>query len=393
MRPSALFLSPEAPCPATGGGPLRSAALLEYLACRYAVDLIVFREPGAPDPRAAIPDGIARRVDVIDLPHHSRTFLARAVRNAIRYLRSRPPLNDRFSGFAAPLARLLAGRRYDLAVVEHFWCAPYCEQLQPRAARTVLDLHNVESVFYGRSADIEPWPASVVLRRFERACRSLEREWIPRFSIVLAASEHDAGLVRAICPEVHPHVYPNTIPFTPQPDAVEQNVVAFSGNFDYQPNIGAVRFFRKRIWPLLRDRWPGLVWRLIGKNPRGIARLVAGDPRIEVTGPVANAVEALATARIVVAPLLAGSGTRVKILEAWAAGRAVVSTSLGAEGLPVRSGEHLLLADSPEAFAGAVSRLLASPEERLRFGRAGRALYENRFTREQGWKELAKMGI
>ncbi|HPQ13780.1 MAG TPA: glycosyltransferase family 4 protein [Bryobacteraceae bacterium] len=393
MRPSALFLSPEAPYPATGGGPLRSSALLEYLACRYAVDLIVFREPGAPDPRAAVPAGIARRVDVIDLPYHSRTFLARMVRNAVRYLRNRPPLNDRFAGFAAPLARLLAGRQYNLAVVEHFWCAPYCEQLEPHAARTVLDLHNVESVYYGRSAGVEPWPASAVLRRFERACRSLERKWIPRFSIVLAASEHDANLVRAICPETHPHVYPNTIPFTPQPDAVEQNVLAFSGNFDYQPNIGAVRFFRKRIWPLLRDRWPGLVWRLIGKNPTGIARLVAGDPRIEVTGPVADAVEALATARVVVAPLLAGSGTRVKILEAWAAGRAVVSTSLGAEGLPVRSGEHLLLADSPEAFAEAVSRLLASPEERLRLGRAGRALYEKRFTREQGWKELARIGM
>ncbi|HOL71389.1 MAG TPA: glycosyltransferase, partial [Bryobacteraceae bacterium] len=68
-------------------------------------------------------------------------------------------------------------------------------------------------------------------------------------------------------------------------------------------------------------------------------------------------------------------------------------TSLGAEGLPVRSGEHLLLADSPEAFAEAVSRLLASPEERLRLGRAGRALYEKRFTREQGWKELARIGM
>ncbi len=269
MRPSALFLSPEAPYPATGGGSLRSAALLEYLACRYAVDLVVFREPGAPDPRDAVPAGIARRIDVIDLPYHSRTFFARAARNAVRYVAARPPLNDRFAGFDAPLSSLLTGRQYDLAVIEHFWCAPYCEQVQPHAARIVLDLHNVESVFYGRSARVEPWPASAALRRFERACRSLEREWIPRFSLVLATSPSDARLVREICPEAKTQVYPNTIPFTPQPDVAEEHVLVFSGNFEYQPNISAVRFFRNRIWPLLRDRWPGLVWRLVGKEPAG----------------------------------------------------------------------------------------------------------------------------
>lgn len=393
MRPSALFLSPETPYPATGGGSLRSAALLEYLACRYALDLVVFREHGAPDPRDAVPAGIARRIDVIDLPYHSRTFFARAARNAVRYVAARPPLNDRFAGFDAPLSSLLTGRQYDLAVIEHFWCAPYCEQVQPHAARIVLDLHNVESVFYGRSARVEPWPASAALRRFERACRSLEREWVPRFSLVLATSPTDARLVREICPQAKTQVYPNTIPFTPQPDVAEEHVLVFSGNFEYQPNISAVRFFRNRIWPLLRDRWPGLVWRLVGKNPQGVSGRVSGDPRIEVAGPVANAIEALAAARVVVVPLLAGSGTRVKILEAWAAGRAVVSTSLGAEGLPVCHGEQALLADSPEAFAEAVSQLLASPGDRLRLGRAGRALYEKCFTREQGWKELARIGL
>jgi glycosyltransferase involved in cell wall biosynthesis len=94
-----------------------------------------------------------------------------------------------------------------------------------------------------------------------------------------------------------------------------------------------------------------------------------------------------------VVPLLAGSGTRVKILEAWAAGRPVVSTSLGAEGLPVRDGEHLLLADNPEDFAAAVSRLLASPQLRERVGRAGRQLYERQFTWPQAWERLAAIGI
>ena len=89
--------------------------------------------------------------------------------------------------------------------------------------------------------------------------------------------------------------------------------------------------------------------------------IVSGDPRIELVGPVADAVPELARAKVAIVPLLAGSGTRVKIIEAWAAGVPVVSTPLGAEGLPARAGEHLLLADDAPGFRDAVSSLLASP--------------------------------
>ncbi len=393
LRPRALFLSPEAPYPAVGGGALRSASIFEYLAARYAVDVIVFREPSAPDPRAAFPPGLARDIHVIELPYHSRSLPARGARNLERYLAGRVPLNDRFSGFAAPIAACVGGRRYDLTLIEHFWCAPYCGDLEAQSGRVVLDLHNVESSFYRRCAQAEPWPASLALRRFARASAALERRWLPRFSLLLAASAEDARSVREISPAARVEVYPNAIPLVPLPDLADQPALIFSGNLEYRPNVSAVRFFRKRIWPLIRECWPGLVWRLVGKNPQAVAKFVAGDARIELVGPVENAIQALASARVVVVPLLAGSGTRVKILEAWAAGRPVVSTSLGAEGLPVRDGEHLLLADNPEDFAAAVSRLLASPQLRERVGRAGRQLYESQFTWPQAWERLAAIGI
>ncbi len=107
------------------------------------------------------------------------------------------------------------------------------------------------------------------------------------------------------------------------------------------------------------------MWRLVGKNPESVEKLVAGDPRIELSGPVEDAVAELARAQVAVVPLLAGSGTRFKILEAWAAALPVVSTTIGAEGLPVRDGEHMLLADTAAAFAEAVSRLLACKELRI----------------------------
>jgi glycosyltransferase involved in cell wall biosynthesis len=152
----------------------------------------------------------------------------------------------------------------------------------------------------------------------------------------------------------------------------------------------AVRFFRDRVWPALRSR-PGLEWKIVGKNPEGVRRLVAGDARIRLTGPVDDAVAELATAQAAVIPLFAGSGTRVKILEAWAAGTPVVSTSLGAEGLQARTGEHLLLADTAERFQAALTRLLDSPSERQKIGAAGRRLYEQCYTWPAAWRTLAGM--
>jgi glycosyltransferase involved in cell wall biosynthesis len=392
-KPTALFLAPESPYPTAGGGALRSAALLEYLASRYQLDVVVFRQPGGPDPAETRLRDLAHRVGVIDLPFHPRNTAARAVRNLDRFWRGVSPLTDRFSGFEEKLAGFLRGRHYELSLIEHFWCAGYRNLLQRHSKRVILDLHNIESVLHGRCAATERWPFSMAHRRFRRACRKLERDWLPEFSFLLAASEKDASTVREIAPGSRPVVYPNTIPALPAPDREEQHVIAFSANMEYHPNIGAVRFFRERIWPLLREEWPGLVWALIGKNPEAVRRYVDGDPRIRLTGPVTDAVAALAEAKVALVPLLAGSGTRIKILEAWAAGTPVVSTTVGAEGLPATHGEHLLIADTPAAFARATSSLLASAALRKKMGEASRSLYEKEFTWKAGWAKLADLGI
>src|ERR1017187_6567637 len=116
---NALFLTPEEPRAGTGGGGLRSASLLEYLRTKYDVTVASFT-----------------------LPHHSKMFAARAWRNGWRFARGVPPLIDRFAGCAAQLAAVLDGRRYRVAVIEHFWCAPYAEAIRPHCDVLVLDLHN-----------------------------------------------------------------------------------------------------------------------------------------------------------------------------------------------------------------------------------------------------------
>lgn len=386
--PDALVFTPEAPYPHTGGGALRIASLVEYLAQRYTLDVITFREPGKPDPRAAFPADIARYIHAIDLPYHRKDRASRIVRNTLRLVRGAPPLVDRFAGFAPQISAFLRDRRYDVALIEHFWCAPYWRQLAPHTKRTVLDLIDIESILHRRCASAENWPVAFAHRRFSNSYRKLEAQWFPHFGVLLATSASDAEQIREISPTSKIVVYPNALPETALPRRIEENVVAFSGNLEFHPNVQAVRFFRTEIWPLLRERWPGLIWRLIGKNPEAVEKYTNGDARIQVTGPIVNAVDELAAAKVVVAPLLAGSGTRLKIIEAWAAGRAVVSTRVGAEGLPARHGGNLLLADDASDFAESVSSVLESAELREKLGRAGRVLFDTEFTWSAAWSRL-----
>ena len=354
----ALFLSPEPPVAGYGGGGLRSASLLAYLREHYAVDLVDF-----------------------NLRRHSKALPARAWRNALRLARGVPPLFDRFSGYESQLRARLGDSRYALGVVEHFWCAAYAPLLRERCSRLVLDLHNVESELARTHARAARWPASWASDRFANAYARLEREWIPKFDLVLTASEEDRQRVD------HPHVtvYPNALPEIALPRAAEEDCIVFSGNLEYHPNIEAVRWFREQVWALVR---PGVEWRLIGRNPEAIAQIVAGDSRIRVIGPVEDAVAELAGAKVCIVPLLSGSGTRFKILEAWAAGRAVVSTSLGAEGLGAVAGTHLLLADDAASFAAAIDRALEDPALRQRLGESGRELYLQNFTWPAAWRRL-----
>ncbi len=387
-RRAALLLAPEAPYPVAGGGALRTASLLEHLGRHYALDLIVFRQPGAAEPASLVPPGLVRAVTVIDLPATGRGTVARVGRNAVRLARGVPPLVDRFTGFESQIERAVAGRSYEIGVIEHSWCAPYLAAIAGACQRTVLDLHNVESVLHARCADAEAGAAGLAHRVFGEASARFEAEWLPRFGEVLAPSADDVRAAQLVAPAARMRIYPNAIPWVAVPIKTKEQVIVFSGNLGYHPNLSAVRYFAHHVWPMLRKRWPHLVWRLVGKSPDTVEKLVAGDARIQLSGPVEDAVGELARAQVAVVPLLAGSGTRFKILEAWAAALPVVSTSIGAEGLPAHDGEHLLLADTAVAFAEAVSRLLTCKNLRESVGNSGRLLLDKEFTWESAWAAL-----
>jgi len=391
-KPRALIVCPEPPYPLHGGGALRTAALLNYLAPRYRLDAVFFRQQDWADPAASLPNGLVHESLTINLPVHSRSLPVRVLRNAHRLFRGVPPLIDRLDGYAQPLAAFLRGRFYEVAVVEHFWCAGYAPTLAPHCRRLILDLHNIESHLFDSRALTSPWPISVAHRRFAAASRALERRLLAPFDLVLVPSAVDQQRLSRCAPEAKTAVYHNTIPFAPLPRVTREFSIVFSGNLEYDPNVSAVRYLRSQIWPLLAVMHPSLTLKLVGRNPHAIRRYVQEDPRIVCTGPVEDALSAIASSRVAIVPLLAGSGTRLKIIEAWAAGVPVVSTILGAEGLPAVHGREILLADTPREFAAHVSALLSdhgqpdAPSAAL--AAAARRLYEEEFTWENGWRML-----
>jgi glycosyltransferase involved in cell wall biosynthesis len=161
-----------------------------------------------------------------------------------------------------------------------------------------------------------------------------------------------------------------------QPDFSEREVrplVMFVGAMDWEPNIDAVEFFCKEIWPSVLTEIPQAKFRIVGRNPDRRVQRFASDS-VEVTGRVPAVIDQLREAAVVIVPLRIGGGTRLKIYEAMAAGKAVVSTSVGAEGLDVHHGRDITLADDPKAFAGAILMLLENGDVRKRYERAAAEL-------------------
>lgn len=385
MIRSVLMLAPEAPYPLQGGGAYRTASLLHYFARFAAVDLILISENGQP---ALLPPGLVRSQTIVPLPVHRKGLAARYLRNASRVLRGVPPLIDRLSGLEASIARVTTGRSWDLGIVEHFWCAPYADQLKAVCGRTMLDLHNIESVLHRRCGAVEHGLVAAGHRRFAKLYEKLEAAYLPRYSLVLATSEPDASEVRRIAPQSCVQVFANSIPDVGTPRVAEQPWLVFSANFEYHPNIDAVHFLTSQIWPAVKAAHPELRLRLVGRGDASIRHLAPADSGIEITGPVTDAFGEIGAARIVLAPLRAGSGTRIKILEAWAAARPVIATPIAAEGLDIRDGDNILLAESPQAFLHAINRLLVDPKERQRVARNGRQTFESQYTWQAAWRTL-----
>jgi len=253
---------------------------------------------------------------------------------------------------------------------------------------TVLFQHNVESEIWRRHSEASSNIGMRPVYKLEaQKMLRYEESVVRRFHHVIAVSEHDRKLMsRWVDPQCIT-VVPTGVDlesFHPCAQSSGKPLVLFVGAMDWEPNVDAVEYFCAQVWPEVKKAVPAAEFRIVGRNPgRRVLRLTSDS--VSVTGSVPSVQTHLEEAAVVVVPLRIGGGTRLKIYEAMAMGKAVVSTSIGAEGLDVHDGRDIVLADEPGAFAQAVKILLQDAELRRRYGRAAIDL-----ARRYDWPEIGR---
>jgi len=378
-----LWLKADLLLPLDKGGKLRTWHLMRHLARRHEITYVAFADPASPATSRAV-EGmreVAARIVTVPRRETAKGSLAFYAGAALALINPLPYAVGAYRSrrFAAAVRELLAARDFDLVVCDFL---PPAVNLPDRLpCPSVLFTHNVESEIWRRHADTKQGVVARALYRaqYRRMLRFEERA-LGRFDGVLAVSDADARTFASLYPRavgVPMHVIPtgvDTTFFSAAPSDPSARGLVFTGSMDWLPNEDAMLFFAREVLPLVRAQEPDVTLTIVGRSPTAPVRKLADDPAITVTGRVDDVRPYMRDAAVYVVPLRVGGGTRLKIFEAMAMGRAVVSTTIGAEGLPVTNARDAVVADDPRTFADAIVTLLRDPAQRRELEAAARAL-------------------
>lgn len=388
-----LLLTPQFPYPPHQGTTLRNYNLIAGLARRHELHLLSFGEPAAS--RGTPLDSLCRTVQVIPPPERSTVQRVKGL-----VLSRLPDMAQRLPSapFQTALDAILEREDPDVVEVEGIELAQYLFQVASRRAGAkrpllVFDDHNAEYVLQQRAFETDVrqprrWIGAaysfVQWQRLEgyerRACRTADR--------VVAVSDTDAAAIRHLASDLEPIVVPNGVDmeyYTADVPAFEADEgpgpldLVFTAKMDFRPNVDAVLWFAQAVLSRIQRESPQTRFWVVGKDPHPRLAPLTADPGIRVTGWVEDVRPYIAGAALYVIPLRIGGGTRLKVLEAMAMGKAIVSTALGCEGFDLVPGQELSIADTPDEFAAAVLALLRDPDGRERMGRTARQYASSRY--------------
>jgi len=372
-----LFLSPYPPYPPNFGGSTRIFNLMRQTARNHEVISLSYPST-APEPNdMAGLEAVARRIEYVDRPAiDKRIGQARSLLSS----RSFQKMSHYSPAMQNKIESIAADEGVDVIVAE-FSQMGYFDF--PDGVTLVIDEHNIESDLIHRSYKSAP-PSFRKLYNFieSRKFRREELALLEKAHRVTVTSERDRELLIEANGALEIDVIPNGVDtefFKPRAGGAEGSTLVFTGAMHYHPNTQAAVYFLDEILPLVERDIPDVRFVAAGGNvPDELARY-ASD-RVRFTGYVDDIRDYIDAAAVFVVPLLVGGGTRFKVVEAMASGKPVVSTSLGAEGIPVTPGTNILLADDPNSFAQAVITLLANRPAADELARAGRSFVEEYFS-------------
>lgn len=393
-----LFISENFPYPLDSGGRIRTYHIMKGLSRQHEITLVTTLE--TEDKRAYLPEltKVCRAINTIKAPRETPfqlgTELLKSLISPAPIVVERHYLPD----VAAEIQRLLASDRFDVVHFDHL-DASFYRSLIPASVKTVLDEHNIVTNQVKTSIAAEPnllkkWYMQTQLGKTRR----YESEVCPQMTRCFVCSDTDKAYLQAMAPTAQIRTIPNGVDvdyfsdrswFDPAQHAQEPYSIIFVGMLDYGPGGVAVRYFCQEILPLLQREIPDIRFYAVGQNPpQYLQTLASQSQNIVLTGRVQDIRPYIAKSKVFVVPLKSGSGTRLKILDAMAMGIPVVSTSIGAEGLDVRSGEQILIADTPESFSSAVLTLLKNVERAFAIRENALKFVRATYSWEKIWVDL-----
>jgi glycosyltransferase involved in cell wall biosynthesis len=376
--------------PPTSGGRTRSLQIVSELSRRHDVTVVTTHADGD-DPEGLVEQlPCCERVISFDYQVPKRGSVGFPVAVARSWL-SRDPVD--LWKWRVPSVRecteaLIDSGKIDLCVADFLFAANNVPM--GGTVPTVLFEHNVEYQIWKRLHDLETvaWRRAVLAVEW-RKLRAREAAACRRADLTIAVSEQDRNRLAELAPNARITWIPTGVDteyFSAAENHERPAHLVFSGSMDWHPNEDAVRYFMADILPLIRAEIPDVSFSIVGRNPSAQLREDAAAAGAFVTGTVDDIRPHMAEAALCVVPLRAGSGTRLKIFEALAMGKTVVSTTIGAEGLAIESGHHFVAADGAHDFARAVITLLKDDVQRRRIGAAGHRLVESLYS----WAQVAR---
>jgi glycosyltransferase involved in cell wall biosynthesis len=401
-----LWLSHVIPYPPKAGVLLRSYYLLKAVAAQHTVDLFAFiqepwlatlfdtRDQGLVESRRAL-ESLCRRVEFAPIELLQRPFGKR--RTALESLFSRDPYMVRWlisRRARDTLVSMEHEARYDLVHMDTISVASY-RDIFPESA-LVLNHHNIESHMLLRRADNES--SALKARYFRQEGRRLEhfeRRLVHEVSLNVTCSPLDSERLRAIEPRARTVEIPNGVDvefFQPQNTAVRADSLIFVGTMNWYPNVDAVLWLLREIFPRVRQQRASVTLDLVGANaPREVRDLAARTPGVKLHGFVPEVRPLMDSAALYVCPIRDGGGTKLKVLDAFAMAKCLVAHPVALEGIDAVDGREVVLAHDVEAFAAKTLHLLDNADERERIGNAARQLVVEKFSFATIGRELAEV--
>ena len=391
-----LWLNAGLLLPLDKGGKLRTWHVMRHLASRHEITYLSFSDPA---------QTVGEREGMRAVCTHLRTIprtdpakgTTRFYLDAARHVIDRVPYavaKYRSAAFRHELEQVLDQRSFDAIVCD--FLPPVVNLPERLPCPSILFTHNVEAEIWRRHAENARGPvARALLGQQWRRMLRFEREALSRFDLVLAVSEADGQTFERLYPgalKAPAHVVQTGVDTTyfappgPAKAGHHRNHLVFTGSMDWLPNEDGMQYFVQQILPRIREAEPDVTLSIIGRAPTPAVKRLADQAGIEVTGRVDDVRPHIAAGAIYIVPLRIGGGTRLKIFEAMAMGKAVVSTTIGAEGLPVTPGHDIVIADEPADFARSVVDLIRDDAARRRIETAARQLVVERYD----WSAVAQ---